>query len=555
MNYKKYMQYVPLQLNDRTWPDRLIKEAPLWCSVDLRDGNQALEVPMTLEQKLDFFDHLLSVGFKEIEIGFPAASDTEFNLARHLIDHKLIPDDVSIQVLTQARPEIIERTFQAVAGAPKAVIHLYNSTSTLQREVVFRMDQEQILELAVKGAKLVKEYAEKDTSGTEFVFEYSPESFSGTEPEFAVRVCDAVLDVWQPTPAKKAIINLPNTVEMTMPNIYADMIEYYCRNTRYRASTIVSLHPHNDRGTAVASTELGLLAGADRVEGTLFGNGERTGNADILTIALNMFSQGIDPVLNFADLNETVDVYERNTSMTVPPRQPYAGALVYTAFSGSHQDAINKGVKAMEDGQNRVYWEVPYLPIDPADVGRSYDPIIRINSQSGKGGMAYILERHFGYILPREMQKEYSLFVTERSDTEARELSFSELLDIFQENYENVTKPLKLVNFSETTLSEVEVSIDAEIEYEGEISTLTARGNGVLDAFNQALRKKFTIEADITGYTQHALEKESTSRAVSYITLSSPSGDAFYGAGSSRNITKASLRALVSAWNHLLKKT
>lgn len=552
MNYQKYKQYIPIQLPDRTWPDKTITKAPMWCSVDLRDGNQALEVPMTLDQKLDFFSHLLKLGFKEIEIGFPAASDTEFRLCRHLIDNHLIPEDVSIQVLTQARPEIIERTFEAVKGAPKAVIHLYNSTSTLQREVVFRMSQDQILDMAVYGAKLVKDFAEKDDSCTEYFFEYSPESFSGTEPDFAVRVCDAVLDVWKPTPEKRAIINLPNTVELTMPNVYADMIEYYCRNTRHRASTIVSLHPHNDRGTAVASTELGILAGADRVEGTLFGNGERTGNADILTVALNLFSQGIDPELDFDDINETVDVYERNTAMPVSLRQPYAGALVYTAFSGSHQDAINKGVKAMEQRASHVTWEVPYLPIDPADVGRSYDPIIRINSQSGKGGMAYILERHFGYVLPKEMQKEFSLLVTERSDKEARELAFTELLEIFKSNYENIKEPLKLVNYEEKTLSEYEVVVKADILYKGESKTVEGSGNGVLDAFNHAICEELAQEANINLYHQHALDKASTSRAISYLGLAAKDGKTYFGVGSSSNITKASLRALVSAWNHVL---
>lgn len=554
MKHYKYRRYMPLRFPERTWPDKVLDKAPLWCSVDLRDGNQALEVPMTLEQKLDFFDHLIKVGFKEIEIGFPAASDTEFNFTRHLIENNLIPDDVSIQVLTQARPEIIARTYEAVRGCKKAVIHLYNSTSTLQRDVVFGKSQDEIIALAVYGAGLVKEYAEKDTSGTEYVFEYSPESFSGTEPDFAVRICDAVLDVWQPTPEKKAIINLPNTVEMTMPNIYADMVEYYCVHTRYRESTILSVHPHNDRGTAVASTELSLLAGADRVEGTLFGNGERTGNVDILTLALNMFSQGIDPELDFSDINQSIDVFERNTGMSVNPRQPYAGALVYTAFSGSHQDAINKGVKALERDDSKLIWEVPYLPIDPADVGRSYDPIIRINSQSGKGGMAYILERRFGYRLPKEMQKEYSLFVTERSDREARELAFDELLDIFKEHYENVGEPLELIRFEEKTLSESEVEIRAEVTYEGREERLEAVGNGVLDAFNNALCARFGQKAGICMYSQHALNKESTSRAISYLGLQIDGTDrVYYGAGSSRNITKASLRALVSAWNHALQ--
>lgn len=552
MNSSKYKRYMPLSFPERSWPDKQIEKAPAWCSVDLRDGNQALEVPMTLEQKLDFFDYLVKIGFKEIEIGFPAASDTEFIFTRHLIENDLIPDDVAIQVLTQARPEIIEKTYEAVRGAKKAVIHLYNSTSTLQRNVVFHKSQDEIIQLAVYGAELVKEHAEKDKSGTEYIFEYSPESFSGTEPDFAVKICDAVLDVWQPTEENKAIINLPNTVEMTTPNIYADMVEYYCVNTRWRKETILSVHPHNDRGTAVASTELGLLAGADRVEGTLFGNGERTGNVDILTLALNMFSQGIDPELDFSDINETIDVYERNTGMSVNPRQPYAGALVYTAFSGSHQDAINKGVKALEAGLTGGKWEVPYLPIDPADVGRSYDPIIRINSQSGKGGMAYILERHFGYRLPKEMQKEYSLIVTKRSDSESRELAFSELLDIFKENYENLMTPLKMLRFNEKTLSESEVFLHVDIEYEGKEESLEAVGNGVLDALNTALNKRFGKNTDIRLYNQHALEKESTSRAISYIGLHSEDSDKmYYGAGSSRNITKASLRALVSAWNHL----
>jgi len=502
-NVQKYQPFPPVNLPDRQWPSRTLTKAPLWCSVDLRDGNQALEIPMNLEQKLKFFQHLVDLGFKTIEIGFPAASDTEFEFTRHLIDNQLIPADVTIQVLTQSRQHIIERTFEALRGVGKAVVHLYNSTSTLQREVVFRMDQAQCKELAVFGARLVREFAEKDTFGSEFTFEYSPESFTGTEMDFAVEICDAVCDVWQPTPEHRAIINLPATVEMSTPNIYADQIEYFCRHTRYRDSIWVSLHTHNDRGTAVAATELALLAGGDRVEGTLFGNGERTGNSDILTLGMNLFSQGIDPELDFSHINEIIEIYEDSTRMSVPQRHPYAGKLVYTAFSGSHQDAINKGMAVMKKGKK--HWSVPYLPIDPLDVGRSYDPIIRINSQSGKGGVAYILEQHFGYQLPKPVQQAFSTIVTRVSDQRQSDLTPADLHELFLETYVNRRQPLDLISYREEMLDDKTVQMSAQIKVKDVEYSISGSGNGLLDAFCQALQNHLNGHFEITAYHEHAL--------------------------------------------------
>ncbi|HAL74300.1 MAG TPA: 2-isopropylmalate synthase [Clostridiales bacterium] len=550
-NFEKYKPYPAISLPDRQWPSRTITQAPEWCSVDLRDGNQALEVPMNLEQKLIFFQKLVDVGFKTIEIGFPAASDTEYDFTRYLIDNNLIPDDVTIQVLTQSRQHIIEKTFEALRGCKNAVVHLYNSTSTLHRDVVFKMDRAQVIELAQSGARLVAEIAAKDTCGTNFTFEYSPESFTGTEIDFAVEICDAVCDVWQPTPTKKVIINLPATVEMSTPNIYADMIEYYCRHTRYRNSVIVSLHTHNDRGTGVAATEMGLLAGADRVEGTLFGNGERTGNVDIITVALNIFTQGIDPQLDISDINDLVESYERANRMSVHPRHPYAGKLVYTAFSGSHQDAINKGMSKMKESQMSD-WAVPYLPIDPQDVGRSYDPIIRINSQSGKGGVAYILEQFYGLHLPRQVQQTFSQLVTKVSDQRQAELKPDEIHDLFFANYVNVTTPLELKSYRETMDDDQHVNMSAVINDHGVEKTISGSGNGLLDAFCEALRQYLNSKLEITAYQEHALERGSTSKAITYVQIQNGGSKLYVGSGVSSNISKSSLRAVVSAVNQML---
>ncbi|MDD4138829.1 MAG: 2-isopropylmalate synthase [Eubacteriales bacterium] len=551
-NFEKYAPYQSVSLPDRQWPGRRLTRAPIWCSVDLRDGNQALEVPMNLDQKLLFFKRLVEMGFKTVEIGFPAASDTEFAFTRHLIENGLIPDDVAIQVLTQSRPHIIEKTFAALEGCKKAVVHLYNSTSVLQRDVVFGMNQDQCLELAVSGARLIREIAARDTSGTEFVFEYSPESFTGTEMDFAVRICDAVCDVWQPTPENKAIINLPATVEMSTPNVYADQIEYFCRSTRHRESIIVSLHTHNDRGTAVAATELGLLAGAERVEGTLFGNGERTGNADLVALALNLFSQGIDPGLDLSDINSLIDIYEETTRMAVPPRHPYAGKLVYTAFSGSHQDAINKGLAAFR--KRKGPWSVPYLPIDPIDVGRSYEPIIRINSQSGKGGVAYILEQFYGLLLPKPVQQAFSQIVTAVSDRQQRELKPDEIHQLFQDTYVNLMKPLMLTGYKEEMIDDQHVAFSGTLQHNGKSVSVSGTGNGLLDAFCQALRQYLGSPLEITAYHEHALERGSTSKAITYVQVQNGGNKLYIGAGVSSSISKSSLRAVVSAVNQMMVK-
>ncbi len=546
MKYNKYKAFPVLDLPNRQWPNRTIKQAPAWCRVDLRDGNQALEIPMNLDQKLKFFKHLVDMGFKTIEIGFPAASETEFDFTRYLIEKELIPDDVFIQVLTQSRPHIIERTFEALRGAKNAVVHLYNSTNTTQRRVVFKMSMDEVKNLAVKGAKMVKSFAEKDKYGTNFVFEYSPESFSLTEMDFAVEVCDAVCEVWKPSPEKKVIINLPNTVECATANIYADQIEYFCTHTKFRDSITVSLHAHNDRGCGVAATELALMAGADRVEGTLFGNGERTGNADILTIALNMFSQGIDPELDFSDINSIVDIYESSTGMRVDPRQPYAGDLVYTAFSGSHQDAINKAMAVLD---KEGYWDVPYLPIDPMDVGRCYDPIIRINSQSGKGGIAFILKQKYGLDLPKEFQQEFGKLTTHISDIRNSELQPEELKNMFFEHYVNITRPLNLLAYSETMVDDQTVDVKASVEFKNQVYPIHGTGTGIVGVFFNALKDLLGVEMDLTLYQQHALERSSGSKAMTYVQLLHK-GKYYSGSGYSQSISKSSLRAVVSAMNN-----
>ncbi len=548
MNHQRYRQFPPVDLPNRQWPSRVIEKAPVWCSVDLRDGNQALEKPMNLDQKIKFFRYLVEIGFKEIEVGFPAASDTEFNFCRTLIEQNLIPDDVTIQVLTQAREHIIRRTFEALEGIPRAIVHLYNSTSTLQRDVVFNMSKEEITKLATDGAELVDRLAE-EYGKDRFLFEYSPESFSGTEMDYAVDICNAVLDVWKPTPERKVIINLPNTVEMATPNVYADQIEYVCNNIKYRENVIISLHTHNDRGCAVAASELGVMAGADRVEGTLFGNGERTGNADILTIALNMFSQGIDPKLDFSRVNEAIDIYESSTGLAVHPRHPYAGDLVYTAFSGSHQDAIKKGMAKMIDHPDR--WEVPYLPIDPLDVGRNYDPIIRINSQSGKGGVAYILETNYGLHVPKAMQQDFGPKVTQASVDGDKELTPKEIYDLFLDTY-YVKEPLSVVYYTEHSTKD-NVDMECNITYRGEDIVLKGHGNGIVDAFCKALMDRFDITFNVADYSQHSMEFGNKSRAITYVQVFNCRNESYYAVGISSNTAKSSIRAIASAVNQFKK--
>lgn len=548
MNFKKYRPYPIMNMPNRKWPSVQITKAPIWCSVDLRDGNQALEKPMNLDQKIKFFKYLVSIGFKEIEVGFPAASDTEYLFTRTLIEQNLIPDDVTIQVLTQSREHIIKKTFEALNGVKKAIVHLYNSTSILQRDVVFNKSKEEITQLAVEGAELINNLSE-EYGKEHFSFEYSPESFTGTEMDYAVEICNAVLDVWKPSENNKVIINLPSTVEMATPNVYADQIEYVSTNIKYRENVLISLHAHNDRGTAVASTELGIMAGADRVEGTLFGNGERTGNADILITALNLFSQGIDPELDLSEINKAIEIYESSTGLDVHPRHPYAGNLVYTAFSGSHQDAIKKGMKKMEE--HPEMWEVPYLPIDPMDVGRNYDPIIRINSQSGKGGVAYILENSYGFQVPKSMQQAFSSIVTKKSVEEDKELTPEELRKLFDDTYINKVTPLKLISYKEETNGD-DVKIRAFVEYKGEKKELDGNGNGIIDAFCNAVSKGLEINFNIVNYTEHSLDYGNESRAITYVHIYDKNHDSYFGAGISKNITKSSLRAVISAVNKIL---
>ncbi len=548
MNYQKYRAYPTMNMPNRKWPSNVITKAPKWCSVDLRDGNQALEKPMNLAQKINFFKYLVKIGFKEIEVGFPAASDTEYLFTRTLIEQKLIPDDVIIQVLTQSREHIIKKTFEALNGVKKAVVHLYNSTSKLQRDVVFGKSKQEIIELAVFGANMINDLANQ--YGREhFIFEYSPESFTGTEMDYAVEICNAVIDVWKPNNENKVIINLPSTVEMATPNVYADQIEYIIDNIKNRENILISLHAHNDRGTAVAATELAMLAGADRVEGTLFGNGERTGNADIMNIALNLFSQGIEPMLDFSNINDSIEIYEKSTGLNVHPRHPYAGDLVYTAFSGSHQDAIKKGMKKMEEHPER--WEVPYLPIDPLDVGRNYDPIIRINSQSGKGGVSYILENNYGLIIPKNMQQEFGEIVTKVSVEKDNELEPNEIRDLFDKIYINVSTPLKLIYYKEETTQDC-VTVYADVSVNGEEKRFTGKGNGVINAFCNAILREFPIKFEIVNYQEHSLDYGHESRAITYVHIHEENQNSYFGAGISKNITKSSLRAVISAVNKLL---
>jgi len=553
----KYRPYPQVELSDRQWPNKTITKAPTWCSVDLRDGNQALIQPMSLEKKLEMFRLLLRLGFKEIEVGFPAASKVEYDFTRLLIEQDLIPPGVMIQVLTQAREHLIQKTFASVKGAREAVVHLYNSTSTLQRKTVFNMSRKEIVDLAVCGAKLVKKEEEKYPE-TKFRYEYSPESFTGTELDFALEVCEAVKEVFQPTPDNKLIINLPATVELSTPNIYADQIEWFCNNVSDRDSLIISLHAHNDRGCAVAATELAMMAGGERVEGTLFGNGERTGNVDIVTLALNLFTQGIDPELEINDINELVDVYERVCRLPVHPRHPYAGELVYTAFSGSHQDAINKGMHSYADSEEGL-WEVPYLTIDPSDVGRTYESIIRINSQSGKGGVAYVMEQDFGFRMPKAMHPEFGKIIQSVTDQEGRELLHDEIMAVFRKEYLTLKHPFELKEFNviKRHIDESEQGSQAEVEARilvgGESNVIRATGNGPLDAFCAGLKETVYPDFKLNGYHEHALNGGSSARAAAYIEVCGTDGSSAWGVGVDTDIIIASIKAVLNALNRLSK--
>ena len=550
-NSKKYVkQYFAPQGVTMDWTKKTaIEKPPVWCSVDLRDGNQALIIPMSLEEKLEFLKLLCKVGFKEIEIGFPAASETEYEFCRKLIEEKLIPDDVTIQVLTQSREHIIAKTFEAIKGAKRAVVHLYNSTSKAQREQVFKREKNEIIDIAITGAKLCKAY--KDKAEGKVWLEYSPESFTGTEPEFAAEICNAVLDIWQPTAEDKAIINLPVTVENSMPHVYASQVEYMCKNLHGRENVVISLHPHNDRGCAVADSEMGLLAGGDRIEGTLFGNGERTGNVDIITLALNMYSQGVDPGLDFTDLPSITEVYERVTRMKVSERQPYSGSLVFAAFSGSHQDAIAKGMKYRVD-KGTDTWTVPYLPIDPADVGRVYEAdVIRINSQSGKGGIGYILETQFKLVLPPKMREVFGYHVKSISDHAHKELSPKEVYDIFMKDFVNVEDKLKVQSATYESVDADKVLGKIEIEYLGKAQVVEVEGNGRLDCVSNAIKQVVGKDYLLESYVQHALEEKSSSQAASYVCIVAD-GKPYWGTGIHADIMTSSVKALVTAINKML---
>lgn len=551
-NYQKYTKcyFMPPE-RCMDWAEKdAVEQAPIWCSVDLRDGNQALIVPMSLEQKVEFFQYLVKIGFKEIEVGFPAASETEYQFLRTLIEEDLIPDDVTVQVLTQSREHIIQKTFDSLKGIKKAVVHLYNSTSVAQREQVFRRSKEEIKEIAVFGAQLLQQHAAACDS--DIRFEYSPESFTGTEVDYALEVCNAVLDVWQPTADKKVIINLPVTVSHSMPHVYACQVEYMCKYMKYRENVIVSLHPHNDRGCAVADSELGLLAGADRIEGTLFGNGERTGNVDIVTLAMNMYSQGVDPGLHFENMPEVVDVYEKMTNMQVYDRQPYSGKLVFAAFSGSHQDAIAKGMKWREE-KDCEYWTVPYLPIDPKDIGREYESdVIRINSQSGKGGIGYLLQQNYGYDLPAKMREDFGYAVKDVSDREHKELSPSEIHHIFKDNYVNIFDPVEIIESHYAQNSNIHATVT--MKYNGKTDTIKADGNGRLDAVANAISAYTGVSFSLETYQEHALERGTASRAVAYVSIADENGAVIWGSGIDNDIVNASVNALVSAVNRMITK-
>ena len=555
LNYKKYKRFETINFKERTWPNKTITKAPIWCSVDLRDGNQALVNPMTVEEKLEMFNLLVELGFKEIEIGFPSASQIEYDFLRTLVDNNLIPDDVTVQVLTQARPHLIKRTFEALKDVKKAIVHIYNSTSILQRDVVFNMSKEEIKKIAVDGTNLVKEYV-KDFPG-DIVLEYSPESFTGTEVDYALEVCDAVCDAWGASKDKKVIINLPSTVEMDTPNVFADQIEWMCTNFKDRERVIVSVHPHNDRGTGVAAAELSLLAGADRVEGTLFGNGERTGNVDILNIAYNMFSQGVNPELNLEDIQKIIDVYERCCKIPVHIRHPYAGELVFTAFSGSHQDAINKGMNKYKEREGQ-YWEVPYLPVDPSDLGREYEALVRINSQSGKGGVAFVMDKYFGYKMPKAMHKEFADVIQKISEKKG-EVAPQLIMDKFTEEYLEATGPFKLIKCNVSDMPEnsnpnADTKIVINLEYNGKEMELTGLGNGPIDSLKRALTDSKLVDTTIIDYTEHSLGKGSEAKAAAYVYMKrNDNNEETFGVGVNSNITLASIKAVFSALNRLYK--
>jgi len=544
----KYRPFPPVQLPNRQWPSRVLTQAPIWCSVDLRDGNQALAVPMNVAQKLELFQALVKCGFKQIEVGFPSASNTEFAFNRLLIEKGHIPDDVAIQVLVQAREDLIERTVESLIGAKKVIIHLYNSTSPAQRRVVFGKSKDEIKAIAVQGAKWIKERLHR-LKGTDVVLQYSPESFSATEVEFAKEISEAVMDVWQPTPQNRMILNLPDTVEVAMPNVYADQIEWICTNIKNRDSLIISLHTHNDRSTGVAATELGLLAGADRVEGTLFGNGERTGNLDIIIVAMNLYMHGIDPKLDFTNLNSIREVYERCTGMTVPPRHPYSGELVFTAFSGSHQDAIKKGLAEWSKG-DRPSWDVPYLTIDPTDIGREYHEVIRVNSQSGKGGVAYLLESEFGIELPKDMQREFGPIANDLVDALGREVKAEELKAMFWKEYIERDTPWKLNHFHADGL-EGTFRSRATVFRDGQELALTGEGNGPIAAFVNSLTQAGAPKFEVGYYKEHALSSGDSAFAIAYIQIKLPNGKTRWGAGVDTNIELASIKAIISALNRI----
>lgn len=553
LNYQKYKRFETIKIENRKWPNNIITKAPIWCSVDLRDGNQALVNPMTVEEKVEMFNLLVELGFKEIEVGFPSASGIEFDFLRTLVEKNLIPDDVVVQVLTQARAHLIERTFEALKDVKKAVVHIYNSTSVLQRDVVFNKSKEEIKSIAIDGVKLVKEYAEKFEG--EIVLEYSPESFTGTEVEYAIEVCQEVADTWGASPEKKVIINLPSTVEMDTPNVYADQIEWMCSQFKNRESIIVSVHPHNDRGTGVAAAELALLAGADRIEGTLFGNGERTGNVDILNIAYNMFSQGVNPELNLENIEKIINVYERCCKIPVHVRHPYAGELVFTAFSGSHQDAINKGMKKYKE-RNSDIWEVPYLPIDPSDLGRKYEALVRINSQSGKGGVAFIMEQYYGFKLPKTMHKEFSDIIQNISE-EKGEVSADIIMDKFKEEYLDREEPFKLIKCRVSDGSDEEsnlTNVKVKLLYNGKEMDFEAEGNGPIDSLKKALVSSKLVNTSIIDYTEHSLGEGSSAKAAAYVKVKrEDTGYETFGVGVDSNITIASVKAVFSAINRLYK--
>ena len=549
---EKYRAYPPVALADRTWPSKTITKPPVWCSVDLRDGNQSLIEPMGHERKMRMWAALVKMGFKEIEVGFPSASQTDFDFCRHLIDARKIPDDVTIQVLTQCREELIRRTFEGIRGAKSAIVHFYNSTSELQRRVVFQKDRAGIKDIAVAGARLIKQLAQESGMEDAIRFQYSPESFTGTELDYAIEICEAVMDEIKPTPAKPLILNLPATVEMSTPNIHADQIEWFCRTIKDRDSLIISLHPHNDRGSAVAATELALLAGADRVEGTLFGNGERTGNVDIITLAMNIFTQGIDPELDCSNINDLIRMAEYCTQLPVHPRHPYAGELVFTAFSGSHQDAINKGFKAMK-ASNKPLWEVPYLPIDPMDLGRSYEAVVRINSQSGKGGIAYVMEAEHGIDLPRRLQIEFSKVVQTIADGEGVEVEASRLWSAFESEYLDGNGRYGFVEHTAKS-DHGEQPLTAKLTVDGKIKTIKGQGNGPVDGFVDALRKESGLQFDVADYREHAMGHGANAAAVAYVELRLGDGTTLFGVGIDKNIVVASLKAVVSGVNRAMKR-